>query len=94
MSHFQLEYFFVDYVQLDHKVSQREIPNDPYFNQMWGLNNTGQNGGQFDGDIDAVEAWDIATGGLTSIGDEIVVAVVDGGVDWFFKIIFFPCLFF
>jgi len=72
---------FVDYVQLDHKVSQREIPNDPYFNQMWGLNNTGQNGGQFDGDIDAEEAWDITTGGLTSIGDEIVVAVVDGGVD-------------
>ena len=72
---------FVDYVQLDHKVSQREIPNDPYFNQMWGLNNTGQNGGQFDGDIDAEEAWDITTGGFTSIGDEIVVAVVDGGVD-------------
>ena len=48
---------YVVYAQLDHKVKQREIPNDPYFNQMWGLNNTGQSGGQVDGDIDAVEDY-------------------------------------
>ena len=60
---------FVVYAQLDHKVKQREIPNDPYFNQMWGLNNTGQSGGQIDGDIDAVEAWGMSTGGLTALGD-------------------------
>jgi len=70
----------VVYAQLDHLVSSRVIPNDPDFNQMWDMNNTGQGGGTNDADIDAPEAWDITTGGLTALGDEIVVAVVDGGV--------------
>ncbi|RPI73843.1 MAG: hypothetical protein EHM47_05180, partial [Ignavibacteriales bacterium] len=57
------------------------IPNDPQFNQQWALNNTGQTGGLNDADIDAPEAWDFSTGGLTSLGDTIVVAIVDGGCD-------------
>jgi hypothetical protein len=32
-------------------------------------------------DIDATDAWQVTTGGLTSHGDSIVVAVVDGGSD-------------
>lgn len=55
------------------------IPNDPRFNEQWSLNNTGQSGGVVDADIDAVEAWDFTTGGVTALGDTIVVAVVDGG---------------
>ncbi len=51
-------------------------PNDPLFNELWGLNNTGQGGGTPDADIDAPEAWDVSTG---STG---VVAVVDTGVDY------------
>lgn len=55
-------------------------PNDPSFaSQQWALNNTGQSGGTVDADIDAPEAWDITTGGSTVQGDNIVVAVIDGG---------------
>ena len=44
------------------------------------MHNTGQNGGTIDADIDAIEAWDISTGGVTPLGDTIVVAIVDGGM--------------
>lgn len=57
------------------------IPNDPSFSQQWALNNTGQSGGTPDADIDAVEAWDLNYGGPASTGDEIIIAVIDGGVD-------------
>ena len=67
--------------QHNHNVQLRAtIPNDASFaGQQWSLNNTGQTGGTADADIDAPEAWDITTGGLTSAGDTIVVAVIDGG---------------
>ena len=55
-------------------------PNDTYFSQEWGLHNAGQAvlgvTGRVDADIDAPEAWDLATG---SRG--VTVAVVDSGVD-------------
>ncbi len=70
----------VIYAQLDHYVKERVMPDDPFFPQMWDMNNTGQSGGLEDADIDAPEAWDITTGGTTALGDDIVVAVVDGGV--------------
>jgi len=53
------------------------MPNDPRFGELWGLHNVGQSGGVSDADIDAPEAWDLATGGR-----EIVVAVIDSGVDY------------
>jgi PKD repeat protein len=65
--------------QRNHVVSLRATPNDPSFGTQWSLNNTGQSGGTPDADIDAVEAWDITTGGVTALGDTIVVAVIDGG---------------
>ena len=56
------------------------LPNDPRFNQLWGLHNTGQSvngepGGTFDADIDAPEAWNLTTGKTS-----VKVAVVDTGV--------------
>ncbi|MEJ2170802.1 MAG: S8 family serine peptidase [Desulfobacterales bacterium] len=55
-------------------------PDDTHFNRLWGLHNTGQNvngtNGTDDADIDALEAWDVTTG-----GSDVVVAVVDSGVD-------------
>ncbi|MEW6467564.1 MAG: S8 family serine peptidase [Bacteroidota bacterium] len=66
-------------VQSNHYVYDRLTPNDTQFGSMWDMNNTGQTGGTTDADIDAVEAWDITTGGLTVAGDTIVVAVVDNG---------------
>lgn len=52
-------------------------PNDAQFGTQWSLNNTGQNGGTVDADIDAPEAWDITTG-----SGDIVVGVIDTGVDY------------
>jgi hypothetical protein len=54
-------------------------PNDPNYPLQWNMNNTGQNGGTPDADIDAPEAWEIATGGNTTLGDTIVVALIGGG---------------
>lgn len=75
----------VQLVQFNRKVQSRGTlathPNDPLFSQQWGLNNTGQNGGLPDADIDAPEAWDLTTGGLTLKGDSMVIAVIDQGTD-------------
>jgi len=53
------------------------IPDDPYFDMQWALDNTGQNGGTPDADIDAPEAWDTETG-----DEDVVIAVIDTGVDY------------
>ena len=71
---------FVDKAIPDTKVSRRDIPDDTQFDQQWALHNIGLGGGIEDADIDAPEAWDIATGGVTPLGDTIVVAIVDGGM--------------
>lgn len=69
--------------QFNHRFQEREmppvIPNDTRFAEQWDKNNTGQTGGTPDADIDAPEAWEISKGGKTSLGDTIVVAIVDGG---------------
>jgi subtilisin family serine protease len=55
------------------------VPNDPRFDQLWGLSNSGQavasTGGTPDADIDAPEAWDLTTG-----SGSVTVAVIDTGV--------------
>jgi subtilisin family serine protease len=50
-------------------------PNDPSYSRLWGLNNTGQNSGRSDSDIDAPEAWAFSTG-----SNALVTAVIDTGV--------------
>ena len=54
-------------------------PDDALFPEQWGLHNTGQTvygiTGTQDADIDAPEAWTIATG-----SHDIVIAVIDTGV--------------
>lgn len=70
----------VSVAQFNHYVTDRSvIPNDTRFSEQWSMNNTGQTGGTPDADIDAPEAWDLVTGGLTAAGDTVVVAVIDGG---------------
>jgi hypothetical protein len=72
----------VEIAQFNHLVHEREtLPDDPNFNQQWAFKNTGQAGGTPGADIKATEAWDISTSGVTALGDTIVVAVVDGGID-------------
>ncbi|MCA2506080.1 S8 family serine peptidase [Microcystis sp. M62BS1] len=72
------EYIQPDYIRTLGTIStQATFPNDPSFNQLWGLHNTGQNGGTPDADIDAPEAWDIQTG-----NPNLVIGVIDTGVDY------------
>ncbi len=55
------------------------FPNDPFFDLLWGLNNTGQD--PFEGtpgaDISAPEAWELETG-----NPDVIIAVLDTGVDY------------
>ncbi|MEQ8384127.1 MAG: S8 family serine peptidase [Coleofasciculus sp. A1-SPW-01] len=67
----------IEYIEPNYTISlNTTIPNDSEFNQLWGLNNTGQTGGTSDADIDALEAWDRAT------GNNVVVGIIDTGVDY------------
>ncbi len=68
----------VEYAEPNFIVSAAEtIPNDPRFDELYGLNNTGQTGGTPDADIDSPEAWDIQTG-----SSDVVIGVIDSGVDY------------
>lgn len=67
----------VQSIEPDYIVYSDNIPNDTYFDVLWGMNNTGQSSGTADSDIDAPEAWDIEVG-----SGNIVVAVIDTGVDY------------
>ncbi len=72
----------VSAVQLNHQVTWRQRePNDPLWGSQWQFENTGQNGGTADADIDATDAWTITQGGVTANGDTIVVCVIDQGID-------------
>lgn len=66
--------------QNNHFIEERAtVPNDVSFTSQWYHLNTGASGGTVDADVDSDEAWDITTGGITSQGDTIVVALVEGG---------------
>lgn len=65
-----------DYVEPDARRRTSLVPTDDAFTdgRLWGLRNTGQNGGVAGADIDAARAWDITT------GSPVVVAVIDTGI--------------
>lgn len=75
------EHPLVQVAQVNHKVKNRAVPNDALYDQQWQYDNDGSNGGAIDADIDADEAWEITTGGITAQGDDIVAAVLDDGID-------------
>ena len=64
-------------VEPNYIYSSNDIPDDPSFDYLWGMHNTGQTGGTVDADIDAPYAWDVTTGSET-----VVIAVIDSGVDY------------
>ena len=65
--------------QYDHYIKERQtFPDDTNFASQWSMHNTGSSGIE-DADIDTPEAWNFGTGGTNPLGDEIVVAIVDGG---------------
>lgn len=66
--------------QRNHRFEYRIAPNDTlYASSQWSMNNTGQTGGTPGADISAEQAWNITTGGLTALGDSIVIAIIDNG---------------
>lgn len=58
-------------------VAEEGAPNDPMFGEQWALRNDGSNGGKEKADIDALKAWLLTQG-----SEEVVVAVLDSGVDY------------
>ena len=67
----------VQYAQLNHRVQWRQVvPNDEQFTRQWSLSNL-----KTGADIRAPLAWDAGTGGKDRDGNELVIAIVDGGVD-------------
>ena len=67
-------------VEPNYRVHIARTPNDPCFPQLWGMHNTGQTGGTKDADIDAPEAWDVATGVPET--SDIIVGITDTGIDY------------
>jgi serine protease len=63
----------VSAVQFNHVIENRIVPDDPQLGQQW------QHINDNDADVDSDLAWDITTGGLTALGDTIVVCIVDDG---------------
>lgn len=67
----------IEFAEPDFLLEATEVtPDDPGFSDMYGLENTGQEGGTEDADIGATEAWETTTG-----SKDTVVAVIDTGVD-------------
>lgn len=71
-----------DYVTADPCLYKDALPNDQKFTDgtLWGLQNTGQNGGKPGADIGAVPAWQVTTG-----TNSVVVAVIDSGIRYTHK---------
>ena len=61
------------------EILDNALPSDPYFGLLWNLRNTGQTGGKVGADIDILDAWSVMD---VSSGREVVVAVIDTGVDY------------
>lgn len=52
------------------------VPNDPSFNQLYGMHNPGSRTAVADADIDAPEAWDIQKG-----SKNVLIGIIDTGID-------------
>jgi subtilisin family serine protease len=72
----------VESVSPNYARSLHRLPDDPYFDQLWGLRNTGQTvenvSGEPGADIEADPAWDTSTGDA-----DVVIAVIDSGAQYY-----------
>ena len=60
----------VEYIEADQTLEYRKVPNDEFYDKQYGLEQ-----------IKATKVWDSNTGGLTGEGDDIVIAILDLGMD-------------
>lgn len=65
----------VEYAEPDYILRPAVTPDDPFFNQQWGLHNTGA-GGIAGADIGAPAVWDVTQG-----SEDVIVAVIDTGTE-------------
>lgn len=69
----------VEFAEPNYLYAPQLFPNDPDFDQLWYLDNIGQNingtTGTLGADISVLSAWDVETG-----SHDIVIAVIDSGV--------------
>ena len=61
----------IRFAEPNYVVQASVIPNDPLFDQLYGLNNTSSGA-----DIDAPQAWESTTGSR-----DVVIGVIDGGIN-------------
>ena len=69
--------------QYNHTVAKRFVPNDPLFLNQWNMRNVGQGSGTPLADIRATKAWDISTSAVTTLGDSVVLAIIENDMDLF-----------
>ncbi|NNK48640.1 MAG: S8 family serine peptidase, partial [Gemmatimonadetes bacterium] len=67
----------IEFIEPNYILTAVETPDDARYDELWGMNNTGQTGGTAGADISAEMAWDVFTG-----NSNIVVGVIDTGVDY------------
>ncbi|MGL1904057.1 MAG: S8 family serine peptidase, partial [Fibrobacterales bacterium] len=67
----------VIYAEPNYIRTLQAVPDDASFASLYGMHNVGQSGGTEDADIDAVEAWDVHTG-----GKNVVLGLIDTGIDY------------
>jgi len=67
----------VEYAEPNYEITLDAVPDDPRFNELWGMRNTGQTGGTAGADIRATNAWDIFTG-----DPNLLVGIIDTGYDY------------
>jgi len=70
------------YAEPNYKIKLQYKPNDTLYDEQWALENTGQDHGLIGADIDANEAWDILTDPNNPYSDDVVIAVIDTGIDY------------
>ncbi|TCP31763.1 subtilase family protein [Scopulibacillus darangshiensis] len=70
----------IESIQPNYKYYPMSLTEEPMFDNLWGMNNTGQSikgqAGITNVDVNAPEAWDITQG-----SKDLVVAVIDTGID-------------
>ncbi len=66
----------IQYIEPNHSINIFHEPDDPSFDKLWGLQNTGQLAGLAGADIGALDAWEMTT------GTNAIIGVLDTGIDW------------
>ena len=72
-SHPDIEFIEPNYIYKSFEV----VPNDPLFNEQWGLKNTRQTGSTITADISVTDAWEIQKQSAS-----VKVAIINSGIDW------------